>query len=123
VADLLAIVDRDPRDAEGNISADRRFGIACNGALKLCAILLHASGYRPENLQHYRTIAALPLILGEHSFRRIRRERLQSDSLPGRPDLRSRSRFDRNNAGPYLSTPNLLHISCDLYSDLDKLLL
>lgn len=41
-------------------------GIAYNAALKLCTILLHASGYRPEkNLQHYRSIAALPLILGD----------------------------------------------------------
>jgi hypothetical protein len=66
VADLLAIVERDLGDAGGNISADWRFGIAYNGALKLCTVLLHASGYRAEkNLQHYRTIAALPLILGD----------------------------------------------------------
>lgn len=63
---LLAIVERDLADAEGNISADWRFGIAYNGALKLCTILLNASGYRPERtLQHYRAIAALPLILGD----------------------------------------------------------
>jgi hypothetical protein len=61
----LGIVERDLRDAEAEISADWRFGIAYNAALKLCAILLHASGYRPEkNLAHYRTLAALPLILG-----------------------------------------------------------
>ena len=66
VAGLLAIVERDLVDAEGEISADWRFGIAYNAALKLCTILLHASGYRPERaLQHYRTIAALPLILGD----------------------------------------------------------
>ena len=66
IADLLAIVERDLADAEGNISADWRFGIAYNGVLKLCTILLQASGYRAEkNLQHYRTIAALPLILGK----------------------------------------------------------
>lgn len=66
VAELLAIVSRDLADAEGDISADWRFGIAYNAALKLCTILLYASGYRPEkNLQHYRTIAALPLILGD----------------------------------------------------------
>lgn len=65
VAGLLAIVDRDLADATGEISADWRFGIAYNAALKLCTILLHASGYRPEkNLAHYRTLAALPLILG-----------------------------------------------------------
>ena len=66
VAGLLAIVERDLVDAEGKISADWRFGIAYNAALKLCTILVHASGYRPERaLQHYRTIAALPLILGD----------------------------------------------------------
>jgi hypothetical protein len=66
IAGLFAIVERDLADAVGDISADWRFGIAYNAALKLCTILLHASGYRPEkNLQHYRSIAALPLILGE----------------------------------------------------------
>jgi hypothetical protein len=66
VIDLLKIVDRDLADAERDISADWRFGIAYNAALKLCTIILHASGYRPEkNLQHYRTLAALPLILGD----------------------------------------------------------
>jgi hypothetical protein len=53
VSGLLAIVERDLVDAEGEISADWRFGIAYNAALKLCTILLHASGYRPERaLQH-----------------------------------------------------------------------
>ena len=66
IADLLTIVDRDFKDAEGDISTDWQFGIAYNAALKLCTILLYASGYRPEkNLAHYRTLAALPLILGE----------------------------------------------------------
>src|SRR6266704_5597146 len=65
IQDLLAIVRRDLADAEGNISADWRFGIAYNAALKLCTILLPASGYRPEKaLQHFRTLQALPLILG-----------------------------------------------------------
>jgi hypothetical protein len=48
------------------LSSDGRFGIAYNAALALCTILLRASGYRPEKAQqHYRTIAALPLILGD----------------------------------------------------------
>jgi len=65
IADLLAVVQRDLADAEADISADWRFGIAYNAALKLCTILLYASGYRPEKtLQHYRTLSALPLILG-----------------------------------------------------------
>ena len=67
IADLLKIVERDLKDAEGGISDDWRFGIAYNAALKLCTILLYAEGYRPEKtLQHYRTIQALPLIFGEN---------------------------------------------------------
>lgn len=66
IQDLLAIVKRDLADAEGDISADWKFGIAYNAALKLCTILMCASGHRPEKtLQHYRTLQALPLILGK----------------------------------------------------------
>jgi len=65
VADLLAIVDRDLKEAERAISNDWKFGIAYNAALKLCTILLNASGYRPDRLQaHFRTLQSLPLILG-----------------------------------------------------------
>lgn len=65
ISDLLGIVDRDLKDAEGDISADWKFGIAYNAALKLCTILLHASGYRPDQkLGHYRTLTSLPLIMG-----------------------------------------------------------
>ena len=65
IQELLAMVDRDLTDAGGDISNDWRFGIAYNAAPKLCAVLLYASRYRPERtLQHYRTITALPLILG-----------------------------------------------------------
>jgi uncharacterized protein (UPF0332 family) len=66
VGNLLAIARRDMRDARKQaISDDWRFGIAYNAALKLCTILLHAAGYRPDkNLAHYRTLQALPLILG-----------------------------------------------------------
>lgn len=66
IADLLGIVERDLKDSQTvGMSADWSFGIAYNAALKLCTVLLHASGYRPEKtLQHYRTLQALPLILG-----------------------------------------------------------
>jgi hypothetical protein len=65
IADLLAIVDRDIEDSMRDLSPDWQFGIAYNATLKLCTILLYASGYRPEkNLAHYRTLQALPLILG-----------------------------------------------------------
>lgn len=66
IADLLAIVDRDLEDSERDLSPDWQFGIAYNAALKLCTVILYASGYRPEkNLAHYRTLSALPLILGD----------------------------------------------------------
>jgi hypothetical protein len=67
ITNLLNIVERDLKDSQsGGLSEDWRFGIAYNAALKLCAILLHSSGFRPDrNLAHYRTLQALPLILGE----------------------------------------------------------
>ena len=63
---LFSIVDRDLNDAiSKDLSCDWKFGIAYNTALKLCTVLLHASGYRPEKLlQHFRTIAAIQEILG-----------------------------------------------------------
>ena len=65
IENLVMIVNRDLKDAKGGISDDWRFGIAYNAALKLCTILLYAEGFRAEKtLQHYRTIQALPLILG-----------------------------------------------------------
>ena len=65
ITDLLAIVERDLADSTRDLSADWQFGIAYNAVLKLCTILLYASGYRPEkNLAHYRTLQALPVILG-----------------------------------------------------------
>jgi len=66
IGNLMGIVDRDIQDANfREVSADWRFGIAYNAALKLCTILLYAKGFMPERgLAHYRTIQALPLILG-----------------------------------------------------------
>lgn len=66
VTKLLEIVERDLKDAKAaGISEDWRFGIAYNAALKLCTILIYAEGYRAEkNLAHYRTLQALPIVLG-----------------------------------------------------------
>lgn len=66
ITELFAIADRDLADARTErLSTDWQFGIAYNAALKLCTILVYAEGYRPEkNLAHYRTLQALPLILG-----------------------------------------------------------
>ena len=66
IKNLFMIIDRDLEDAGGSISDDWRFGIAYNAALKICTILLYVEGYKAERtLQHYRTIQALPLILGK----------------------------------------------------------
>ena len=66
ISNLLAIVDRDLKDATGSVSPDWQFGIVYNAALKLCTILLRAEGYRPaHSLQHYRTLMAMPLIFGD----------------------------------------------------------
>lgn len=66
IEELFSIVTRDLDDARTErLSTDWQFGIAYNAALKLCTILLYAEGYRPEKtLAHYRTLQALPLILG-----------------------------------------------------------
>jgi len=67
ISNLFGIIDRDLLDAkEEDISNDWQFGIAYNAALKLCTVLLYANGYRATgNLHHYRTIQAVPLILGD----------------------------------------------------------
>ena len=65
---LLAIVDRDIADAGSEtLSADWRFGIAYNAALKLCTMMLYDAGFMPEkNLAHYRTLLSLQYTLGAH---------------------------------------------------------
>jgi hypothetical protein len=95
IANLLAIVERDLGDAACEISADWRFGIAYNAVLKLCSILLRAEGFRAgHGLQHYRTIQAMPLILGEEKKRdaayldacRIKRNTVEYDYVGGASD-------------------------------------
>ena len=67
ISELWDIAERDLKDARtARLSADWQFGIAYNAALKLCAILLYAEGYRADkNLAHYRTLQSLALILGK----------------------------------------------------------
>jgi len=96
IGNLLAIVKRDMQDAkEETISADWRFGIAYNAALKLCTVLLYAEGYRPEkNLAHYRTLQALPLVLGTRrkadaeylDVCRVKRNTVEYDFVGGATD-------------------------------------
>ena len=65
VAALLAAVDVDLETAAGTAAPAWRFAIAYTAALRLCTLALSASGHRVSgDRKHYRTIAALPLILG-----------------------------------------------------------
>lgn len=66
IADLLAVVERDLRDAAvTEISIDRRFATAYNAVLQLATIAIYASGSRTRGRgHHYATISALPYILG-----------------------------------------------------------
>jgi hypothetical protein len=68
IKNLLAIVERELKDAAIlALSADARFVMTYNAALKLCTIILYASGYRTGgNRAHYHTLEALPIILGNH---------------------------------------------------------
>ena len=93
---LLEIVQRDLGDAcASDLSPDWRFGIAYNAALKLCIMLLYAEGFRPaQNLAHYRTLQALPLILGTELQKdadyldacRIKRNTVEYDYVGGATD-------------------------------------
>lgn len=63
--DLIDAAHRDLVDARKDISPAWRFAIAYNAALRLCTAALQVAGYRATRDQkHYRTIAALPLIVG-----------------------------------------------------------
>ncbi|MBI4520877.1 MAG: hypothetical protein HY701_08565 [Gemmatimonadetes bacterium] len=65
VDDLLVAAAADLLDAQKDISPAWRFAIAYNAALRLCTAALQAAGYRASREQrHYRTIAALPLVIG-----------------------------------------------------------
>lgn len=67
IADLMAVVERDLRDAsmEG-VSPDRRFAIAYNAVLQLATIVLYVSGYRASRGgHHWITISVIPDLMGD----------------------------------------------------------
>ncbi len=67
IRNLLNVVDRDISDAgQLVVSVDSRFSHAYQAALQLCTALLYAAGFKASReSNHYRTIMAMPLILGE----------------------------------------------------------
>jgi uncharacterized protein (UPF0332 family) len=67
IANLLALADRDLRDAQSTeLSTDWRFNIAYNAALQLAGAALAASGYRVirSGPHHHRTIQSLLHTIG-----------------------------------------------------------
>lgn len=68
IAGLFAIVERELGDSalEG-MSENGKFTHAYRASLTLATILLYVSGYMPSKgrSHHYRTIAAIPMILGK----------------------------------------------------------
>lgn len=68
VADLVRAARQDLEDAAKDLSPAWRFAIAYNAALRLATAALFAAGYRATREQkHYRTMAALPLLLGSEA--------------------------------------------------------
>ena len=69
LAALLAAADADLHDARTDgLSPAWAFNIAYNAALHLCTAALAAAGFRAErDAKHYRTIAALPLVIGDEA--------------------------------------------------------
>jgi len=70
IAGLLSIVERELRDSQvAGISDDGKFTHAYRASLTLATILLYVSGSMPARGQshHYRTIAAIPKILGDNA--------------------------------------------------------
>lgn len=65
----MAAADADLHDAQTEgLSPAWAFNIAYNAALHLCTAVLAAAGFRAErDARHYRTIAALPLALGDEA--------------------------------------------------------
>ncbi|MDZ4184598.1 MAG: hypothetical protein U1D97_06420 [Desulfuromonadales bacterium] len=115
IGDLLKIVERDLHDARSTgLSEDWRFGIAYNAALKLCTILLYTKGFRAEKtLQHYRTIQALPLILGP-------KRRGDADYLDACRSKRNVVEYDRTDAVSAGEAQELLAFVVELRDDVRR---
>lgn len=65
ISKLLVVADRYLADSQQDISLDGKFMAAYHAALHMCSILLYAQGYRSRReREQYRTIQAMPLILG-----------------------------------------------------------
>ena len=112
IRDLWLIAERDLKDAaSGGISHDWQYGIAYNAALKLCTILLYAEGYRPEkSLAHYRTLQALPLILGAHRS-------ADADYLDGCRKKRNTVEYDYAGSATAADADELIRFSDELRTE------
>ena len=112
ISDLFQIVERDLKAAQTKgLSADWKFGIAYNAALKLCTILLNAEGYRPENNNaHFRTLQALCEILGSG-------HKLDANYLNTCRSKRNAVEYDRVNGATEEDAHELLEYGHELKRD------
>jgi uncharacterized protein (UPF0332 family) len=56
IVDLLAVIERDLRDAAlSNLSPDRRFAIAYNAMLQMARAVMFSEGYRTRGTGHHAT--------------------------------------------------------------------
>lgn len=107
-ADLLAVVDRDLRDAAvDGLSPDWQTAIAYNAALQLATLALAAEGYRPERQRaHERAIQSLRFTIGE-SARAV-------DTLDGIRRKRNRGNYERAGAASDGEAREVLRLAIDL---------
>ena len=114
IANMLAMVDRDLKDAAGSISPDWRFGIAYNAALKLCTVLVRAEGYRPSHgLQHYRAIMAMPLVLGQ-------KKKNDANYLDACRTKRNTIEYDYIGGASYADADELIEFATELKAEVMK---
>ena len=114
IANMLAMVDRDLKDAAGSISPDWRFGIAYNAALKLCTVLVRAEGYRPSHgLQHYRAIMAMPLVLGQ-------KKKNDANYLDSCRTKRNTIEYDYIGGASYADADELIEFATELKAEVMK---
>jgi hypothetical protein len=107
---LFGLVDRELSDAAvAGLSADGRFMHAFDAALQLCAIALHASGYKVSKGKghHSYTINALPFALG-------RQQEANSRYLSKCSTLRNHSLYDYSGVVNEQDAQELLEIARQL---------
>ena len=116
ISAIMALVERDLTDAAREaISTDWRFNIAYNAGLQLATAVLYSTGYRAGKgeSKHYRTIQALPLIMGAE-FVPVR------DYLDNCRRKRNISEYDRAGAVSEKEADELLRTAQELKEQIES---